>query len=115
VIYDLLAVLSAAMALMAAAVGVRSCFVRESLELRSDALVMPRGFFRSGTVSHPYTSIHHLEEKIYSGRARLLVGRTEAGRFSISATVLPDQRTYEEIRDFLTAKCAANAVQPPFL
>jgi hypothetical protein len=99
-LYWLLAVSVPLLVLMFVFLMVRRCFVYEFLELQADALILPRGPFRSGYQRLPYLAIQRVwEEGIF--RKVLLYVVVDGRRVTIAPACFADRQTYAEVRDFL--------------
>ena len=71
------------------------------LELEMDALLLPYGLFQRKTERIMYSEIKEVTE-LHRGRQKMLyITTVGGGRFTIVASLLPDNDTYRAVRAFL--------------
>jgi hypothetical protein len=99
--YWILAALSALFALMALLAMVRQPFIRQVLELGEDAIVLPRGVFKTRSIRIPYHEIDRVWETEIFGQKSLFLARGDS-QWKITPSLLPDMASYIAIRDFLS-------------
>jgi len=92
--------LCAGFVLLAMLLTVRRIASPQVLELGTDALYLPYGYFQRKTSRIAYTDIERVSEVRVSGQTFLYVTATGL-RYTITATLFPDPETYTEVRDFL--------------
>ena len=100
--YWIISSLGAGFVLMAILLTVRRIASPQVLELGTDALFLPHGFFQRQTSRIAYADIQNVSEVQVSGQTFLYV--TAGGRrYTITASLFPDLETYSDVRAFLTS------------
>jgi len=100
VFYWVIAALGAGFVLLALLLAVRRLASPQTLELATDALLLPCGRFQRHTSRIAYSDIQNVSEFQVSGQKFLYV--TAAGlRYTITASLFPDSDSYVAVRDFL--------------
>ena len=100
--YWILAAMSAVFTLMILFTTARQFFIHQILELGKDAIVLPRGVFKTRNIRIPYQEIDRVWETEISGHKSLFL--TVGGRqWKIASSLLPDMASYIAIRDYLSS------------
>ncbi len=84
----------------------------QELKLDNDAITFPDGFLQRRVVRIPYVQIQkvgEVEVVTRGGSHVLLKLSTRDGKYSVHASFLPDQETYEQVKDFMTSRVATRA------
>lgn len=106
VFYWIISGLGAGFVLMAILLTVRRIASPQVLELGTDALLLPYGRFQRQISRIAYAEIQSVSEVQVSGQRFLYV--TAGGlRYTITAALFPDRKTYAEVREFLASYAPA--------
>lgn len=98
--YWILAALSAVFVLMILLAAVRRVFLHQVLELGEEAIVLPRGVFKTRNIRIPYQEINRVWETEKFGQRSLFL-TTGGNQWKITPSLLPDMASYIAIRDYL--------------
>jgi hypothetical protein len=105
--------------MLALLVGVRRVTFDRRLLLDKEEMVLPTGFFQTGTARIAYTSIVGVWRHYLPATVVLRVA-TEKRTFEIVSMLLPDNESYRALEEFLNQKAQENAankgmnLNPPF-
>jgi hypothetical protein len=96
---------------LASMVGARRILVERYLLLDNDSMVLPTGLFQMRTARIEYTSIKRVWRHCLPFKAVVLRVATEKHTFEIVSMLLPDNKSYRALEEFLSLKAHENAAQ----
>ena len=95
---------------LAILLGVRRILFDRCLLLDNDGLILPRGLLQTGTARVDYTSIERVWRHYLPATVILRVA-TEKHIFEIVSVLLPDNKSYLTLEEFLSLKAQENAAK----
>jgi len=95
---------------LAILLGVRRILFDRCLLLDNDGLFLPRGLLQTGTARVDYTSIERVWRHYLPATVILRVA-TEKHIFEIVSVLLPDNKSYLTLEEFLSLKAQENAAK----
>jgi hypothetical protein len=102
VFYWVIAATAGCFVLLALMLAARRLADPRILEVGTDSLLLPFGWFRTRTSRIPYSEIQSVSEVVISGQRYFYV--TAGGlRYTINASLFPDDDSYFAVRDFLSS------------
>jgi hypothetical protein len=101
--YWIISGLGGGFVLMAILLTLRRVANPRTLELSTDALVLPYGRFQSKTARIAYSDIQSVKEIEISGQ-RFFYVIASGLRYTVTASLFPDSESYDSVRDFLVSR-----------